>query len=455
MLGDPQEFSDCVRSIIMLQNLQCSSGASPSPYESAFGERSLLTGQSQINAGSILENLAFLESSVPCQMDAGIMRCVAELSQAWRMARAYAASRVEANASPPWSQQSDYSSVMQVHLEFDCRVPLRYRFAANKFESQDQESLEQRRHYWGPWLFIQIVYSVIPCLLNHPFLLSMRLRSFRNTIPQSFIHQSFEYINRHAGWIVYFIHLLEKKSYYVPDPALAHCIAIVATIHLQHSFVQEKSFRDRAQKGFEKCMSFLRRMGGTWPSVAAMVGASRILPGEGLADCLFQANNLVKLKESVVVVQSPNTDGSNGQRSFSIDAQLLWDILIYERAGRPDAGADQSIFGKTLQVGTASRDEDVRAAAEYDLVGSEGIYGHKAVSKESLAYAPNDDIASPGEVENIDDMAGIPPDMGVSVEDRYFEGIGGIDSLDGQDHLFLQAHDFGKAIDNWLSRYSL
>lgn len=271
MLGDAQEFSDCVRSIIMLQNLQGLCGASPSPFDSVFGERSLLLGQSQITAGSILENPGFLESSAPCQMDAGIMRCVAELSQAWRMARAYAASRVEANASPPWSQQSDYSSVMQVHLEFDCRVPLRYRFAANKFETQDQESLEQRRHYWGPWLFIQIVYSVIPCLLNHPFLLSMRLRSFRNTIPQSFIHQSFEYINRHAGWIVYFIHLLEKKNYYVPDPALAHCIAIVATIHLQHSFVQDQSFRDRAQKGFEKCMSFLRRMGGTWPSVATMV----------------------------------------------------------------------------------------------------------------------------------------------------------------------------------------
>lgn len=278
MLGDAQEFSDCVRSIIMLQNLQGLTGASPSPFESFFGERSLLMGQSQISAGSMLENPGFLESSVPCQMDAGIMRCVGELSQAWKMARAYAASRVEANASPPWSQQSDYSSVMQVHLEFDCRVPLRYRFAANKFESQDQHSLEQRRHYWGPWLFIQIVYSVIPCLLNHPFLLSMRLRSFRNTIPQSFIHQSFEYINRHAGWIVYFIHLLEKKSYYVPDPAIAHCIAIVATIHLQHSFVQDQSFRDRAQKGFEKCMSFLRHMGGTWPSVATMVSITKSFP---------------------------------------------------------------------------------------------------------------------------------------------------------------------------------
>lgn len=164
---------------------------------------------------------------------------------------------------------------------------------------------------------------------------------------------------------------------------------------------------------------------------------------------------MTNLRESVVVVQSPDAEGVAGQRSFSIDAQLLWDILVYERAGRPDAGADQSIFGRTLKVGTASRDEDNRAAAEYDLVGSEGIYGHKAVSKESLAYAPNEDMATPRDVGSMENMEDVQPDMGVSVEDRYFEGIGGIDTLDGQDHLFLQAHDFGKAIDNWLSKYSL
>lgn len=154
------------------------------------------------------------------------------------------------------------------------------------------------------------------------------------------------------------------------------------------------------------------------------------------------------------MIQSPEAEAGATQRSFSIDAQLLWDILVYERAGRPDAGADQSIFGKTLKLGNASREEDVRVAAEFDLVGSEGIYGHKAVSKESLAYAPNEETASPGVMDSIDEIDEAPQDLGVSVEDRYFEGIGGVGNMDGQDHSFLQAHDFGKAIDNWLSRYA-
>lgn len=260
-LGDVQEFSDCARSIVMLQNLQ--GGVSSSPHiadnidtiERAAGPRS---DQSSISEGS-------------CQMDSGIMRYAAELSQIWRMTRAYAACRVGSKAPPPWNQQSDYSCVMQMHLEFDCRVPVKYRFAANKFADQSQSAIEQQRHYWGPWLFIQIVYSVIPCILNHPFLLSMRLKSFRHTIPQSFIHQSFEHLNRHAGWIMYFIDLLERKEFYFADLSIAHCIAVVATIHLQHSFVQDPELRDRAQQGYEKCLDFLQRLGDTWPSVSTMV----------------------------------------------------------------------------------------------------------------------------------------------------------------------------------------
>ncbi|OAQ98784.1 hypothetical protein LLEC1_05423 [Akanthomyces lecanii] len=464
MLGDADEFGDCVRSIMMLQNLQGCIAPATGPGSALIGGQpppisqihaAALSGRTEpASAGSVHNNNAGPGSGG--QMESGIMKYVLELSEAWRMARSYAACRVSADAPPPWNQHSDYSSVMNLHLEFDCRVPLRYRFAANKFAEQDADALERRRDYWGPWLYIQIIYALIPCIVNHPFLLSMRLKNFRHTLPQSFIHHSFEYINRHAGWIMYFINMLEKKSFQIADPALAHCIAVVATIHLQHSFVKDRPLRDKAQEGFEKCISFLRRMGGTWPYISTM------------------ANNLAKLRESVGLLYSPRADGTESspydRDSFSIDAQLLWDILVYERAGRPDAGADQSIFGKTLKVGTKRRgagdndDDDGRAAAEFDLVGSAGISGHKAVSKETPAYAPieNEDAPSGGGVlvdgasdggnnvnELSDEAAGV---MTVSVEDRFFEGIGG---LDGEEHLFLQANDFGKAIDTWLSHHVL
>lgn len=206
-------------------------------------------------------------------LDVGILKYTSQLSEVWHMVRMYAAYRVGPDTPPPWDPHSDYSAVTQRHLEVDCSVPLKYRFAANKFGDQTPESLQKNRHYWGPWLFLQFIYAAIPCLLNHPFLLSMRLRNFRNTMPQSFIHQSFELISRHAGWMTYFIDLLDKKSFQPSDPSLAHCVVIVATIHLQHSFVEERSLREKALAGFDKCMKFLRRMGSIWPRVSVMVCA--------------------------------------------------------------------------------------------------------------------------------------------------------------------------------------
>ncbi|EGX91795.1 hypothetical protein CCM_05952 [Cordyceps militaris CM01] len=437
MLGDAGEFGDCVCSIRMLQNLQGCIAPATGPGSALIGGQPPPISQIHAAALSGREPAGSVHNPGSSQMDEGIMKYVLELSEAWRMARSYAACRVGSDAPPPWNQHSDYSCVMNLHLEFDCRVPLRYRFAANKFAEHDSNDLERNRDYWGPWLYIQIIYAVIPCIVNHPFLLSMRLKNFRQTLPQSFIHHSFEYINRHAGWIMYFVDMLEKKAFQMADPAMAHCIAVVATIHLQHSFVKDRPLRDKAQQGFEKCIRFLRRMGGTWPYISTM------------------ANNLAKLRESVGLLSSPGastTDFPQDRDSFSIDAQLLWDILVYERAGRPDAGADQSIFGKTLKVGTATRQDDVRAAAEFDLVGSAGISGHKTVSKETPAYAPDEDASpTPGMLlsRNTADKVGDgTAAMLVSVQDRFFEGIGG---LHGEEHLFLQANDFGKAIDTWLS----
>lgn len=208
------------------------------------------------------------------QFSKGIMKFTIPLAQAWQMARTYAASRVAHDVLPPWDPQSDYSRVMQRHLEIDCSVPLKYRFAANRLRDEDPISWQQRRDYFGPWLFTQIIYAAIPCLLNHPFLLSLRLRNFRYTIPQAFIQQSFEAISRNATWIIYYLDLLDRLSFQLSDPVFAHCVVIIATIHLQHSFVQDHSLRHKAERGFEKCMNFLCRMASVWPSVSVMVRVS-------------------------------------------------------------------------------------------------------------------------------------------------------------------------------------
>ncbi|KAI7764836.1 hypothetical protein LZL87_004041 [Fusarium oxysporum] len=423
-LGDAVEFNNCIRSILVLHHLQGSVSSSVWPTAMSHGE-DLSPGTAPCSAWLIAP-----EQPVPCDMDRGIMKYTTPLAQVWREVRVYASRRVFSDTLAPWNPRSDYSQVTYRHLEIDCSVPLKYRFSANQIDKQTPESLQQNRGYWGPYLFTQFMYASIPVILNHPFLLSMRLRHFRHTMPQSFVNSSFDAITRHIGWIMYHLEILEKMDYRVSDPTLAHIVAVVATIHLQHSFVEDFSLREKAKAGFEKCLEFLRCMGLTWHGVAVM------------------HENLRRLQQSIQVVPLANGDPGVDrptQQKFTIDTRLLWDILSYEQAGRPDAHADESIYS-----GLSSTNQDTARGTNedgdgYDLVGSAGIIGHKTVPKDTPLYAPGEgEMSHPIRGRVPSDASGL---LG-SLQQNIQEGFG---SAMEPDNIFPQVHDFGRAIDEWLS----
>ncbi|KAI8257668.1 hypothetical protein K4K58_003846 [Colletotrichum sp. SAR11_239] len=367
------ELNLCLRGIAALQNLQgCIVPATASLHN---------TSHNLSLAPCTSPSLSHLDDAAP---DNNISTLASHFSVTWRLARAYAASRVSPDAPPPWDSRSDYSTVMQSHHDIDCRASAKYRFACNRIGDYAPEAIQAQRHWWMPFLFIQFVHETIPCLLNHPFLLSMRLRSFRQTIPVYFMQQSFEAINRNAGWVIYFVDVLEKKGVQVSDPVLAHC-----------------------------------------------------------------ANNLRRLQDSIVLRPSPaQQEGSSQSRSFSINSQLLWDLLIYDKAVRPDAGWDQSMFGPTLKADVAELSAEDRAA-EFDLVGSAGISGHKAMPNEAAVWPPNEDPPPVDLPQNagldaqVGDLAGGP-----SFEDIFFEGVG---PFGDQANRFFDGNDYGRAIDDWLN----
>lgn len=138
-------------------------------------------------------------------------------------------------------------------------------------------------------------------------------------------------------------------------------------------------------------------------------------------------------------------------QAFSIDAQLLWDILIYDRAGLPNAEQKTS---KSLsrEPTLRSRTEDSSQDSEFDLVGSAGISGHKSAGAHIPIYAPGDDTVHIG--ENIETNPSITsefvPPLGNSMENIYGSGMDGFN--DQMDPLFL-ADDYGRAIDGWLNYF--
>lgn len=260
-LGDALEYSLCIQSIALLYNIQGSvqdaSPVKPSSKEFDHRSRDALNGLSN-----------------ELEPEFGIVSYSALASEVWRMAREYAAYHVGPHELPPWDPKSHYSHIMLRHMELDARTPLRYRFATSNFDALSLAEIQQRRDYWGPWLFQQFIYAAISSLVNHPFLLSMRLKNYRHTMPQTFLHQSYVQISRYSAWTMHYLHIIEKTGLQVSDPTIAHCVTITATIHLQHSFVQDETFRQKAQSAYNACLRFLDRMGQIWLSASAMVKLS-------------------------------------------------------------------------------------------------------------------------------------------------------------------------------------
>ncbi|QGA12645.1 hypothetical protein EYB26_000289 [Talaromyces marneffei] len=313
--------------------------------------------------------------------DNGLIAHAIRLSDVWKLARIYASTRIDQESAPPWSPQSDCSIITFSHMETESKTPLKYRLHASRFPDTSPADLMAKREYWGPWLFFQLAWHAIPCILNHPLLLSIRLKNFRHTMPQSFLRNSFGQITLHTGWILYFVDLLETKQYEILDPTLSQCVAIVATIYLQHSFVDELTFREKAQAGFEKCMRFLRRMALRWPHIKRQVRNLQQLRDS------FSASDVQQQQQQDPTLQP--THGSGRQWLYNVS--LLSQILECNNAGQAyDSPGD--IFGPVLardRAAYASTTANITPDPDFTFIGVRGISGHKTVAKEAATYPPD------------------------------------------------------------------
>lgn len=196
---EKDEKRRCYASVMMLHNLQGTS------HSWCLGGSNEQQGESNL-VTPYFENLVSQRYSrsdgSDSTLDIGIISANMCTSELWSLACKYAIHHGNIDTKPPWHPQSDYTMITYWHTEHESCMPLRFRLHASRFSEHPPEDLRTNRDYWAPWLFFQVVWHAVPCLLNHPFLLSMRLRNLRRTMPQSFLRNSFEQLTLHSGWVI-------------------------------------------------------------------------------------------------------------------------------------------------------------------------------------------------------------------------------------------------------------
>lgn len=263
--------------------------------------------------------------------DKGIVAYAIQLSEVWFKITRYARRRGKPSSLPPWSSQSEYALILAHQMDFETRMPYIHRFEPAKFSQKSVEHLDSNRDYWGPWLFIQFLYHTNLCLLNHPLLLSLRLRNFKCVIPEIFLQHTSDLISSHATWIINFIDMLEAKPFKVTDPFLGHCVAIIATIYLQESFVDDPGTRREKQDNFDKCLKFIRGFGEQWPHLGRI------------------ANKLQRLAETVSSTYVASEEPTRQNRKLLIDLGQFFEVLEYSSSSEIHGSARQ-LFGPSLHT---------------------------------------------------------------------------------------------------------
>ncbi|PBP22833.1 hypothetical protein BUE80_DR006239 [Diplocarpon rosae] len=262
--------------------------------------------------------------------DKGIVAYSIQLSEVWFKITRYARRRGKSSSLPPWSSQSEYATILAHQMDFETRMPFVHRFEPAKFSQQSVEHLNSNRDYWGPWLFIQFLYHTNLCLLNHPLLMSLRLRDFKCVIPEIFLQHSSDLISSHASWILNLMEMLEAKPFKVTDPFLGHCVAIIATIYLQESFSEDPGTRREKQDSFDRCLQFIRGFGDQWPHLGRI------------------ANKLQRLAETVSSTYVASEESTRQNRKLLIDLAQFFEVLEYSCSSELP-GAARQLFGASLR----------------------------------------------------------------------------------------------------------
>lgn len=136
----------------------------------------------------------------------------------------------------------------------------------------------------------------------------------------------------------------------------------------------------------------------------------------------------------------------NSRQKWSVNLQLLWKILVYSHASKAPTPAGD-IFGPELAKDSIaysgiSSTTDI-AEPDFALIGSAGISGHKTVVPECVTYPPEQTEHSTQLQQELGQISPAVPITNLA-DDPSLNFV-------GEETLFLQMQDYGKAFEDWLS----
>lgn len=170
---------------------------------------------------------------------------------------------------PPWDTKSEFSAIKSALLLLE---------SYSKISDRKISDLLHETHpdEKGQLIFAHTLFHLCHCLLNHPFLVRLRLKPFAKA-PSSFSVQALQDGAGHARQLLDLLREATEAGCRIESSFYAYCIAVAGSINSLASHFEHQSVARRQSDilyYFQQSLDFLNSLGKFWTHSANMVSIS-------------------------------------------------------------------------------------------------------------------------------------------------------------------------------------
>jgi hypothetical protein len=202
---------------------------------------------------------------------------VLAILMAWVLGRCtqYAHCRSGNEGVPPCDPKSRFTAInsslmlLESYLDID-KSPMS---GLIRQVRQSNEPAEDVQHL-GHLIFARALFHLSYCLLNHPFLLRIRLKSFADKVPRSFSLRALQVAEDNAKKLTDLLSSASEGGVLVESSFYTYCVAVSGAIHTMADQVSENVDsigQYDASQYFQRSIDILNRLGHLWPMAKNIV----------------------------------------------------------------------------------------------------------------------------------------------------------------------------------------
>ncbi|KAF4963730.1 hypothetical protein FSARC_8278 [Fusarium sarcochroum] len=203
---------------------------------------------------------------------------------------------------PPWDPTSDFTAVNSLLFLLEYRLFGEEELANDASEACNGDGMDEYLNLTEHDVFARTVFHLCHCLLNHPFLLRMRLKgSPLNLSPTTttFLTRAFRRGLDHACSLIATLEQASQAGNHVSTSFYAYCACLAGSIIIIHLDTLAQTDLDRAHDldtACQQCFAYLRYLEPRWDHACKISGRLRhfkdYAPGLGALLNISQTQDL-------------------------------------------------------------------------------------------------------------------------------------------------------------------